>query len=156
MTQKNGEKKLMSYIEAAEELEKSITSLQEEIQSKKLETQNNSKETQFDSLSIEERKEERKEEEFVLHPVEIRETYDSLGNVIVSEVVDLSSQLNSTRSLLSELDKEEKEESKVSLCLNKMCDEIEERLKQTNKNNLLEDVISFFLFFLFFLSFSFI
>lgn len=201
--QENGEKKLMSYIEAVEELEQSIICLRKEIESNKdskfdkfevksefkveknveknfeknvINNNNNNKELKSKSKSKEStsksthintninqtmkskstklEKEENKEtkEDYVV-PVEIRETYDSIGNVIDTQVVDLSSQFSTTQSLLSELGKGE---SKVSF--DEMYKELEDRLNfpaQSNGKNVFEDV-SYFLFSFFFLLFCFV
>lgn len=170
--QKSGEKKLMSYFEAAEELDKSIHSLREQLQShnidlgansdlnlnsslsskpesksksklvevKKEETKTNSSSSNPTQPSEKKKKEKeikekeiRKERE---HPVEIRETCDSSGKVIESRVVDLSSQFDTTQSVLSEL---EKRDSKVSL--EEMYNQLEERLNfptQQNQTNSLD------------------
>lgn len=101
------------------------------------------------SQSVKLEKEENKEikEDYVV-PVEIRETYDSIGNVIETQVVDLSSQFNTTQSLLSELGKGE---SKVSF--DEMYKELEERLNfptQSDGKNVFEDVSYYYLFSLFY------
>lgn len=188
VVQENGEKKLISYFEAVEELEKSITSLRQEIELKKesksklklkeetnsnisqihpsiipTSLQNQNKINQIENKSqsqnqINENKNKKElkneeEKESLFGAVEIRETYDCSGNVVESQVVDLSSQFNTTQSLLSELDKGE---SKISLdkMLNKLQDRLNFPTQSTSGNNeIFEDVILIILIYLFIILF---
>lgn len=66
-----------------------------------------------------------REEDYQFGAVEIRETYDQNGNVIDSQLVDLTSELKSTKSMLSETKEVEDFEGKP---LDEMYQKLQQRL----------------------------
>jgi hypothetical protein len=136
--QSNGEKKLMSYIEAAEELENSIMTLRQRINTYKPTTQpgvekilseqkTTSSSTPPSSLTL--------QDEEIGRPVEIHETCDQNGQLIDSQVVDLSSQFDSARSVLSELETSDNSNP----TLERMFKQLQEQLNVPHGNQTADD-----------------
>lgn len=140
---------IRSYYDVAEELTKSIQLLKKEIESKKSIKSSNSyesfvqqqrsflsnisKPTEIYQLanqqeSLNEHKEEKYNSEIdnesSFGAVEIRETYDQDGNVIDSQVVNLSNEFNSTKSMLSEM------KTSISSSENNKIEEMSQKLQE--------------------------